>query len=117
MDKNLILGLFALYVVAISLYGILSGSCDSSLALVRKAWGRARGLCLYFCVHVVLPLLFGIVFIGWGTVHFSAAKPGSVANGMSGAMLELDWQAIREMREAAAEELESEVSLAIPLCA
>ena len=117
MDKNLIFGLFALYVVAISLYGILSGSRDSSLALVRKAWGRARGLCLYFCVHVALPLLFGIVFIGWGAVNFSAAKPDSPENGISGTILKLDWQAIRKMREAAAEELESEASLAIPLCA
>ncbi len=117
MDKHLVLGLFALYVVAMSLYGILSGSRDASLILVRKIWGRVCGLCLYFCVHVALPLLVGIVFIGLGAVSFSAQSAGAGEKRFSRAVLQLNWHEIREMKKAADKHRQTEVYLSIPICA
>ncbi|MCK4535609.1 MAG: hypothetical protein KAT93_01270 [Desulfuromonadales bacterium] len=117
MNEHLIFGLFALYVVAISLYGILSGSSDARLALVRKVWGRVHGLSLYFCVHVILPLLVGIMFIGWGTVNFSIPGSSGAEKKLSGVVLKLDWHAIQKMKDAAGKDFKPEIYLPIPLCA
>lgn len=117
MDNHFVLGLFALYVVVISLYGILSGSCEPCLALVRKVWGRACGLALYFCIHVGLPLLVGIVFIGWGAVNFNIQHTGPGQKGEPGAVLKLDWQEIRAMKESADKDREPRVYPPMPICA
>lgn len=117
MNEFLMFGLFAWYVVLVSLYGILSGSSDSRLAQVRRSWGRIRGLSIYFCVHVVFPLLVGIVFVGWGAVNFKSAAAESSHQNVSGIILKIDWQAIQKLKEAAEKNAEPVVAPSIPLCA
>ena len=74
MNAHLILGLFALYVVAVTLCRVLSGSDESRLSLVRRIWGRTRGLGLYFAVHVALPLLVGVLCMGQGVARYTPAE-------------------------------------------
>lgn len=74
MNAHLILGLFALYVVAVTLCRVLSGSDETRLSLVRRIWGRTHGLGLYFAVHVVLPLLVGVLCMGQGVASYTPAE-------------------------------------------
>lgn len=76
MNAHLILGFFAFYVVAVTLYRVLAGSDDSRLELVRRIWGRTRGLGLYFSVNVALPLLVGVLCLGQGVANFGMTAPG-----------------------------------------
>ena len=112
MNQHLVIGLFAFYVMVVSLYRILSGESDDRLAFVRKTWGRIRGLSIYFCVHVVLPLLVGIIFFGWGVVNFRV--PGSTVThqGVFEMIPEIRWELIRDPADQ-----KPKPELTIPLCA
>ena len=117
MNSSFVLGLFALYVVGVSLCGILSGSSDDCLAMVRKHWGRMQGLIFFFCLQVALPMLIGIVFVSWGIANINL--PGSPLDGQrrAAAVLEIDWQAIQQMQKATEEAITPKIYLPIPLCA
>jgi hypothetical protein len=117
MNDHLVFGLFALYVVGASLYGILSGASDARLACVRKNWGRIRGLSLYFSVYVFLPLLVGIMSVGWGAANFTSPGAELARKDFSGKILKVDWQAIQNLKDAAEKTIELDVSSFILLCA
>lgn len=117
MNQPLVFGLFALYVMVASLYSILSGASDARLALVRKVWGRIHGLSIYFCVHVVLPLLVGIVFVGWGAVNFNTPASDPTRRAMSDVVLKIDWQAIQKLKESAPKRAEPDTAFTILICA
>ncbi|HKL25941.1 MAG TPA: hypothetical protein VJ910_06915 [Desulfuromonadales bacterium] len=118
MNGSLVLGCFALYVVGVSLFGILSGTSDDCLARVRRSCGRVRGLALYFCLQVAMPMLIGIVFLSWGIADFNLSAASSPKHSTPGAaVFKIDWQAIQQIREAAEEAAPPEVYLPIPLCA
>ncbi len=112
MNEQLVFGLFAFYVVVVSLYGILSGGCDARLAFVRKAWGRIQGLTIYFCVHVVLPLLIGIVFFGLGVANFQVSDGPLTQNGVFEDIPKIKWQVIHEPADQ-----QPKPEWTIPLCA
>ncbi len=112
MNQHLVFGLFAFYVVVVSLYGILSGRCDDRLAFVRKAWGRIQGLSIYFCVHVVLPLLIGIVFLGLGIVNFRVNDSVLTQQGVFDVIPKINWQMIQDPADQ-----KPEPEYTIPLCA
>lgn len=117
MNGSLVLGFFALYVVGVTLFGILCGTSDDGLAVVRKSWGRVRGLALYFCLKVALPLLIGVVFISWGIADFNLSGEGALRQRKVPAVLKINWQTLQQMREAAEKNAEPDVYLPIPLCA
>lgn len=45
------------------------------LTAMKRAWGRSRGLALFFVSNVVLPLLFGIVFVSSGASGIQLVQP------------------------------------------
>lgn len=117
MNGSLVLGLFALYVVGVSLAGILSGASDDCLALVRRSWGRLRGLVLYFCLQVALPMLIGIIFVSWGIANFNISGDPFSRSQKAAAMPEIRWQDIQQMKDATEEAITPDIYLPIPLCA
>lgn len=80
MNSYLVMGLFALYVVIVSLLRLMAEREFSRVTAMKRLWGRSRGLLLHFMTNVALPLVFGIVFLGRGVAGFGepAANPSPV---------------------------------------
>ena len=80
MNQSLVLALFAFLVVVISFLRLLGAGEFFRLTALKRAWGRVRGLCIFFLANVAFPLVVGIVFLAQGvtTVHPGAAdrSPG-----------------------------------------
>lgn len=70
MNPQLVMGLFALYVVIISLLRLMAEQEFPRVTAMKRLWGRSRGLLLHFTTNVALPLVFGIVFLGRGVAGF-----------------------------------------------
>jgi hypothetical protein len=66
--NNLALGIFALYMMVVSLLRVAADREHPQLTVMKKKWGRSRGLQLHFAANVALPLLVGIVFMTRGVV-------------------------------------------------
>lgn len=81
MKTYLVMGLFALYVVAISLGRYLREEEFFRLTAMKRIWGRSRGLAIYFVSNVALPLVLGIIFISQAVVH---DRPGPGASAKYG---------------------------------
>lgn len=71
MDVNLIKGLFAVYVVGVSLLSMLSDEESHLLTAMKKVWGRSRGLLLHFTANVLIPMLFALVSFSRGVVSMA----------------------------------------------
>jgi hypothetical protein len=71
MNHSLLLGLFAFIVVGISFIRLLGENEFFRLTAMKRAWGRVRGLTMYFVVNVGLPLVVGIVFLAEGIAGFA----------------------------------------------
>jgi hypothetical protein len=70
MNSHLVMGLFALYVVIVSLLRLMAEREFPRVTAMKRLWGRSRGLLLHFTTNVALPLVFGIVFLGRGVAGF-----------------------------------------------
>ena len=70
MNSSLMMGLFAFYVVAISLWRLLASKEMPQLLFLKKVWGWRKGLALHFLTQVGVPMLFGIVFLSRGVAGF-----------------------------------------------
>jgi hypothetical protein len=68
MRSYLVMGLFALFVVAISLLRCLADEDFFRLAAMKRLWGRRRGLLMFFLANVALPMVLGVVFLSRGIV-------------------------------------------------
>jgi hypothetical protein len=68
MSSHFALGIFALYVVIVSLVRFLTGQGMQSIAESRQVWERRRGILPHFLANVAAPLVVGIVFITRGIV-------------------------------------------------
>ncbi|PLX83370.1 MAG: hypothetical protein C0617_12690 [Desulfuromonas sp.] len=66
------MGLFALYVVLVSLVRLLAEKEYFRLTAMKRVWGRSRGLAFHFISNVALPLVLGIVFFSRGVAGFGA---------------------------------------------
>lgn len=62
------MGLFALYVVIVSLVRCLAIEEFPRLTAMKLLWGRRRGLAIHFLSNVALPSVLGIVFLTQGVV-------------------------------------------------
>ncbi|MBE0499948.1 MAG: hypothetical protein IBX47_00800 [Desulfuromonadales bacterium] len=60
------MGLFAFLVALVSLYRFMAEQEFYRLTMMKRMFGRKRGLALHFVVSVALPLLLGIVFLTGG---------------------------------------------------
>ena len=76
MNSYLVMGLFALYVVAVSLVRYLREDEFFRLTAMKRLWGRSRGLIFHFLANVALPMVLGIVFITQAAVHDPTGGPG-----------------------------------------
>lgn len=94
VNAHIVFGLFALYVAAVSLWMVLSGQQDATLALLRRFWGRTIGHALYFIVSVALPILICVIFLGWGVRQYDA----TVAFHNSDPPLQLNVEYYRDLR-------------------
>jgi hypothetical protein len=77
MNLHLAMGLFALYVVIVSLVRLMASREFPRLTAMKKAWGRSRGVLLHFISNVALPLVFGIVFMSRGIVGIGSERTTS----------------------------------------
>jgi hypothetical protein len=68
MNSHFALGLFALYVVIVSLWRFLTGKGMQTISESRQVWERRSGILPHFLVNVAAPLVIGIVFITRGIV-------------------------------------------------
>ncbi len=66
MNSYLAMGLFALYVVAVTLVRCLAEDEFFRLTAMKRRWGRSRGLLMHFLANVALPMVLGIVFLTRG---------------------------------------------------
>lgn len=75
-NAHLAMGVFALFVVVVSLCRIMADEEFPALTTTKKIWGRRRGLLFHFLSHVGLPLVFGVVFLTRGVAgpDFGAAS-------------------------------------------
>lgn len=65
-NAHLAMGVFALFVVVVSLCRIMAEEEFPALTATKKIWGRRRGLLFHFLSHVGLPLVFGVIFLTRG---------------------------------------------------
>ena len=75
MMPELIMGLFAFIVAVVSLYRIMAVGEFYRLTMMKRVFGRKRGLALHFMVSVALPILLGIVFITGGVTGQDFTTP------------------------------------------
>ena len=66
MELDIVKALFALYIVAVSLVRLMADNEYFRLTLMKKVWGRSRGLLIHFLSNVVMPMLFAIYFFSRG---------------------------------------------------
>lgn len=64
----IMMGLFAFLIAIVSLWRIMSDREFYRLTMMKRAFGRSRGLAVHFVVAVALPVIFGIVFLTGGIV-------------------------------------------------
>lgn len=74
MNPHFAMGIFALYVVVVSLARLLASREFPRLTAMKKAWGRSRGMLLHFLSNVALPLVLGIVFMSRGIVGIGSER-------------------------------------------
>jgi len=75
MMPDITLGLFAFMIAIVSLYRIMAATEFYRLTMMKRAFGRKRGLSLYFVVTVALPILLGIVFLTGGVTGRTFTTP------------------------------------------
>lgn len=71
MNVDLIKGMFAIYVVGVSLVRLLDDNEYFRLTAMKKIWGRSRGLLLHFLTNVIVPMLFAIVYFCRGILSMA----------------------------------------------
>ncbi|WP_303722810.1 hypothetical protein [Malonomonas rubra] len=62
MELDIVKALFGFYIVVVSLLRLMADNEYFRLTLMKKIWGRSRGLMIHFLSNVVLPMLFAIYF-------------------------------------------------------
>ena len=72
MDVNLIKGIFAVYVVGVSLIRLMDDEDHYYLVVMKRVWGRSQGLVLHFITNVCVPTLFALVSFSRGIVNMAA---------------------------------------------
>ncbi|WP_432821298.1 hypothetical protein [Trichloromonas sp.] len=74
LNRHIAMGVFALYVVIVSLLRVMAEQEFFRLTALKKIWGRTRGLTIHFISNVALPLVFAIVFLSQGIAALSAPE-------------------------------------------
>ena len=74
-NSHLVMGIFALYVVIVSLLRIMADKEFFRLSAMKKVWGRSRGLAMHFISNVGVPLVCGIMFLSSGIAGFGVDPP------------------------------------------
>lgn len=72
MDPNLIKGVFAVYVVGVSLIRLLDEEEHYYLVVMKRVWGRNQGLTLHFITNVFVPMLFALMSFSRGIVSMAS---------------------------------------------
>ena len=72
MELDIVKALFGFYIVAVSLVRLMADAEYFRLTLMKKVWGRSKGLAIHFLSNVVMPMLFAIYFFCRGIT----AMPG-----------------------------------------
>ncbi len=62
MDIDIVKGLFAIYVVGVSLLRLMDENEFFRLTAMKKIWGRSYGLMIHFLTNVIIPMLFALFF-------------------------------------------------------
>lgn len=67
-NRHLAMGVFAFYVVGVSLWRVMAEQEFFRLTAMKKIWGRKQGLFFHFLSNVALPLVAGIILFSQGVV-------------------------------------------------
>ncbi len=70
LNSHLAMGIFAFYVVIVSLVRIMADKEFFRVAAMKRIWGRTRGLAMHFISNVAVPLVCGIMFLTSGITGF-----------------------------------------------
>ncbi len=74
LNQHMAMGVFALYVVVVSLLRVMAEQEFFRLTALKKIWGRTIGLTIHFISNVALPLVFGIMLISQGSASLSSPE-------------------------------------------
>ena len=66
MDGHVAMGVFAIYSMLVTLVRLLHQVDVPRCTMMKRAWGRSRGLVVYFITDVAIPFMFGIIFLARG---------------------------------------------------
>lgn len=75
MMPDLIMGVFAFTVAAVSLFRIMAADEFYRLTMMKRVFGRKRGLAIHFVVSVALPIMLGIIFMTSGVTGKTFIHP------------------------------------------
>lgn len=75
MMPDLTMGVFAFMIAAVSLYRVMAVKEFYRLTMMKRVFGRKRGLAIHFIVTVALPLMLGIVFLTGGVAGKTFTTP------------------------------------------
>ena len=63
---HVVMSLFAFVIASVSLWRIMADQEFYRLTMMKRVFGRRRGLAIHFIVTVAIPLVLGIVFLTSG---------------------------------------------------
>jgi hypothetical protein len=75
MMPDLIMGVFAFMIAGVSLFRVMAKTEFYRLTMMKRVFGRKRGLTIHFVVSVALPITLGIVFLTGGVTGKTFAQP------------------------------------------
>ena len=75
MMPEIMMGLFAFMIAIVSLYRAMAEKEFYRLTMMKRVFGRKRGLAIHFVITVALPSMLGIIFLTGGVAGKAFTHP------------------------------------------
>ncbi len=66
MNSHVVMGVFAIYVMVVTLLRLLFDLELPRVRVLKRVWGHTRGAVIYFVAEVLLPMALGIMYLARG---------------------------------------------------
>lgn len=73
--SSIMMGLFAFVIAFVSLWRMMAETEFYRLTMMKRVFGRSRGLAVHFVVTVAVPVVLGIVFLTGGVSGKNMTRP------------------------------------------